>query len=296
MRVVVNTPNSRIGRPLSAQLLDAGAEVIALSRNPDAIADLLDAEATLVTGAMDDEAALDRAFRGADAVFWLTPPPHRPDHQTWVVETARMAAEAAKRHGVKRAVILSSIGAQFGSGNGPVGTLLAVEDAFRAALPNVLALRAGFFFENLLNDVGSLAKMGTMFVSAPTDYALPWVGTADIATLAAALLLDESWSGHVYTGAHGPEDLSYNAAVEIVGEALGQAVNLVPVSLDDARQGMMGAGMPGWMADLYLEIYAGMAEGRMDPAEPRTAQSTTPTSLAAFAGEVLAPRVQAARA
>ena len=294
MSIVINTPNGQIGRLLAQSLLDAGRTITVISRSADKVADLVKRGAKLVEGSTDDAAVLDRALAGAEALFWLTPPVNGPDFVNWARETALKAAKAVKAHGVKRVVVLSSVGAQHGAGTGPVNALKGVEEAFKAVAPDVTLLRPGFFMENFLRDAGMLAKTNSLFMPVPRSKAVPFVAVADIAAKASEVLRDASWKGHRYVGVHGPADVTYAELEAIFTEALGRPVRYVQVTLDDARKGMASAGIPGFMVDLYAEMYGGISEGRMDPAEPRTAQTTTPTTLAKWTREVLKPAVDQA--
>jgi uncharacterized protein YbjT (DUF2867 family) len=294
MRIVINTPNGNIGRPLALRLLEAGRSLTVISRTADKVADLAKRGAKVVEGSTDDAAVLERALAGAEALFWLTPPVNGPEFVAWARETARTAAQAVKQHGVKRVVVLSSVGAQHGAGTGPVNALRDVEEVFKAVCADVTILRPGFFMENFLRDVGTLAKAGALFMPVPRTKAVPFVAVADIAAKAAEVLLDAGWKGHRYVGVHGPADVTYAELEGIFTQALGRPVKYVQVTLEDARKGMVGAGVPAWMADIFAEMYGGIGEGRMDPAEPRSAQTTTPTSLAQWAREVLKPAVDQA--
>jgi uncharacterized protein YbjT (DUF2867 family) len=296
MRITVNTPSSNIGRVLTQALLDARAQVTIISRNPDKVADLVGRGARLIKGEIDDERVLDEALAGADAVFWLNPPAVRPDFVAWSEATGAKAAAAAKRHGVKRAVVLSSVGAQAGHGCGPVSPMLAIEKAFEANVPNTLALRPGFFMENILRNLDTLASQGAIYSPVPGNVPVPQVATRDIGVVAAQELLDEKWTGHRVRGVHGPKDVSQDQAAEILSKALGRPVKYVQVSVDQARQGMLGAGFPEFAADLFTEMYSAILSGRMIPAEPRSAETTTPTTLEQFARDVVAPAVAKAQA
>jgi len=189
---------------------------------------------------------------------------------------------------------VSSTGAQHGRGTGPVNALGAIERAFQAVAPDVAVLRCAFFMENLLQDAPTLAAQGAIYGPVPADKAFAIVATRDIAGVAAARLLDRSWGGHATIGVHGPEDVTYSRVAAILTEALGKPVTYVPVPLAAARQGMLDGGMPPFLAGLFTELLEAMSSGRLDPAEPRTAESTTPTSLRAFAREVIRPAVAAA--
>ncbi|QSQ14783.1 NmrA family NAD(P)-binding protein [Myxococcus landrumensis] len=295
MHIVINTPNGNIGRSLALRLLEAGESLTVISRSEEKVAELVARGAKVVVGSTDDAAVLDRAFSGAKAVFWLTPPPARPDFIEWSEGLARLAARKAKEHGVARVVVLSSIGAQSGRGTGPVGALLAVEEAFKAAVPDVTILRPGYFMENLLREVPALASAGAIYLPIPADRKLPFVATADIARKAEEVLRDGAWKGHRYLGIHGPQSLAYVEVEKILSEVLGRPVRYVQVSLADARKGMQGAGVPGFVVELLSEMYQAVLDGRMDPEEPRSGETTTPTTLAQWAKEVLGPAVGKAR-
>jgi uncharacterized protein YbjT (DUF2867 family) len=296
MRIVVNTPNGNIGRRLTLELLEKGAKVVGIARSPGKLGDLVARGLEVVEGSTDDPAVLARAFAGADALFWLTPPAYRPDFKEWTTAAARAGADAVKAQGVKRVVVLSSLGAQNGPGTGPVGVLREIEEAFKAAAPDVTVLRPGYFMENLLRDVATIAHAGSIFAPNPADKRFPMVATADIAAKGVEVLLDPKWKGHRVVGVHGPADLTYREVAGVLTEALGKPVSYVEVSLDQARQGMLGAGMPDFVADMYIEMYGAIIDGRMDAAEPRSAETTTPTSLLTFARATIRPALEQASA
>ena len=276
MSIVINTPNGNIGRKLALALLDAGEAVTVITRSTAKAAALVEQGARVVEGSIDDEATLRAAFTGAKALFWLNPPNLVPGF----VEKSQADAERAAR---------LAAGAHSGPGVGPVSSLRPVEAAFEARVSNVASLRAGFFMENYLRDLGTIATMGKIFSAANADTPTPLVATADIAARAAALLRDRSWRGHRALGVHGPRDVTFREAAGILARALERPVEFVQVSLDQARAGMLQAGLPEFAVEQYVQMYAALNEGRMRPAEPRDAASTTPTELAEFARTVLRP-------
>jgi uncharacterized protein YbjT (DUF2867 family) len=292
MSIVINTPNGNIGRALAGHLLDAGARVTVISRDAARVSALAERGARVVLGSIEDEATLDAAFAGGEQLFWLTPPAYRPGFAAWVQETAERAARRAAAGGIGRVVVLSSVGAHnrdTEGGLGPVGALLDVEDAFRAAVGDVLALRPAFFMENLLRELDTLKATGCLFTVAPLDARFPLVATADIARRAADALLDPAWSGHVQRGVHGPRDESWETIAQAIAAASGREVAPTRVTLEQAGAAMAAGGAPDFVVALMTGLYAGFADGRMAPAEPRDAFSTTPTSIQDFARQHLAP-------
>ena len=294
MRVVVNTPSGKIGSVVTDRLLSAGERVTVISRNPEKVASFVGRGADLVEGSIDDPAVLDRAFSGADAVFWLTPPDYlRPDFLDWAKRTAEAAAGAARRNGLRRAVVVSSAGAQHGPGAGPIGVLRAVEEAFAASLDDVTSLRAGFFMENFLHDVPSIAQSGTIYGPIPAGLRFPVVATRDVGARAAEILGEAPRQGFRTLGAHGPQDLTLTEAAEIIAEGIERPVSYIEVTVAQACDGMRASGFPSLVVELLGEMYEAVRRGGTGAAEPRTADSTTPTSLLAFAREAIKPAVDA---
>ena len=293
MSIVINTPTSNIGRALATRLLDAGENVTVLSREKKKVDELVRLGARVIEGSFEDPALLAKALEGAEALFWLTPPPARPDYYAWATKCAKQAAVAAKKAGARRAVVLSSAGAHTGPGTGPVGPGREMENDFEAALPAVVSLRPGIFMENFLRSAETIAKAGQIFLPIPPGKRWPLVATADIANKAACWLLDRSWSGHHRVGVHGPKDLSTDEAAAVISSVLGKPVKCVELTPDQARGAMHSMGMPEFVVDIIIEMYVAYIEGRLDAAEPRTPDTTTPTTLAEFARTTLVPAIRA---
>ncbi len=294
MSIAINTPTSNIGRALAARLLDAGEIVTVLSREKRKVDDLAKRGARVVEGSFEEPTLLAKALEGAEALFWLTPPPARPDYYAWATKCAKQAATAAKRAGARRAVVLSSMGAHTGPGTGAVGPAREMENDFEALLPAVVSLRPGIFMENFLLSAGMIAKAGQMFLPIPTGKRWPLVATSDIAAKAACWLLDRSWSGHHRVGVHGPKDLSPDEAAAIISSALGKPVKCVEATPDQARGAMKAMGMPDFVVEIIMEQYDAFRDGRLESAEPRTPDTTTPTTLAEFTRTTLMPAIRVA--
>lgn len=294
MRITVNTPAGHIGRVVVEQLLAANETVVIISRHPAKVADLVARGAQLVEGSIDDPSVLDRALHGQDALFWLTPFVARADYMEWAPRAANLSAAAVRKNGVQRVVLISSVGAQRESGLGPVGVLPAIERAFREAAPDITALRAGHFMENYLNYAEMIAATGVIFSPYPAARPLPIVATRDIGRKAADALRDPAWKGFRTLGVHGPEDLDQTTAARLIGLGIGRPVKYVEIGVAEAKQGMLDNGVPAEMVTLLADMYTGLRAGLMERAEPRTAETTTPTTLLEFSREVLKPAVDAA--
>jgi len=294
MTIVINTPNGHIGRRTSQRLLDSEIPLRIITRNPDKVRDLAARGASIVVGSCDDSELLKRAFEGAEAVFWVTPPAFRPDYATWVRETAEKAAKALHEARVPRVVNLSSIGAHAGSATGPIAHLGEIESIFSESVPNVVHLRPGSFMENHLVDVPSLAAEGKIYSPLPRNAATIEIATADIGDAAVSHLLAEGWTGQKVRELQGPRDITRLEVAELIGKGLDQPVAYVEITIDESRAAMAEAGMPEFVVDLYSEMFVAMKEGRVVPEQPRTPETTTPTGLLQFSREVLKPAVDEA--
>ena len=293
MRILINTPTGKVGRLVARQLLDAGLELTLIARHPDRL-DSLGTRAPVVQGDLDDPAALDRATQGVDTLFWVTPGLANPDYLRWNQDLARLAVATARRNGVKRAVMLSSISAQVPSGVGPISSLHLVEREFQAGFADLVILRPTFFMENHFASVASIATLGSIFAPLAGNVRFPQIATRDVAARAAGILGDGTWSGQRILGLHGPTDLDYEQTARDIGEALGRPVRFVQVTGEQARQAMVGSGLPAYVADAYVEMYDALGSGVFQQAEPRTPETTTPTTPLQFATDTLKPAIEAA--
>jgi uncharacterized protein YbjT (DUF2867 family) len=295
MKIAVTTPTGNIGRQLAGHLVAAGAETVLLARDRSRVKAFENRGAAAVEGSLADRDYVIRATQGADAVFWLTPPDFAAtDHRAYQRQLGENASAAIKANSIPRVVHLSSAGAQMESGAGPVSGLGEIEKTLNQVASNISHLRPAFFMENLLSQVDAIKNTGGMYFPVPGDWATPMIATRDIADFAAKRLLDSSWTGQSIHGLHGPADLTLNNAAAIIGEAVGTPVRYVQVPIDETRKALLGSGMSEDVADQMIELYSSWANGTFRSAEPRTGETTTPTTLAEFAREVMKPLVAGA--
>lgn len=119
---------------------------------------------------------------------------------------------------------------------------------------------------------------------------MPWVAPRDIAEIVVLRLLSNDWSGRQVQGAHGPEDLSWQQATAVVAEVTGRPLRAEQVPDDEMRGMLRDAGMGDGLVDAVLGMSTGLRDGFV-PEQPRTVSTTTPTTLASWAYDVLRPRL-----
>ncbi|HVZ79378.1 MAG TPA: NmrA family NAD(P)-binding protein [bacterium] len=257
-----------IGHVLSEELLKKGHQVRALGRDPEKLSRLKAKGAETLSPSFGDAKALGAAFQGSDGVFLLIPPSYgEPDFSAYQIATGEAIAAAVKISGVKNAVNLSSIGADKPKGNGPIGNLHRMEKNLESiAGLNVVHLRAAYFMENLFYALPVLKGMGVVGTPLRADLKIPMVATRDLGVVSAQRLSALDFQGAEVLEYGGPEDVTMTQATALIGEAIGKpGLPYVQFPYEDAKQGMIGAGMTPQMAGLMIEMNQAFNEGRLEP-------------------------------
>lgn len=263
MNITLTGSLGNIGQHLVKNLVAAGHTVTLISSSPDRKAVIEALGATAAIGSITDTAFLEQAFAGADAVFVMTPP--NMGGQNIIdntVNAGKSYATAIQKSGVKRAVMLSSVGAEHDGGTGPITGLHHIEKLYSELKDVAITyLRAGYFYTNYYNDIPLIQNAGILGSNFAAEVKLPLVHPADIAA-AAADALQQSNTGH--TVRYIVSDYVTAADVAAVfGEALGKTLPWVAFTDKQAMEGMTGAGLPEEMAGLYTEMGGAIREGKL---------------------------------
>jgi len=280
------------GQHIAEGLLAAGHPVRVIGRSAERLAPLATKGAEAAVGDLADAAFLTKAFEGAQAVYLVIPP--KWDVTEWrtfqrsIIESFLQALKASK---VPKAVVLSSIGAHMLEGAGPVSGLAELEKALETVPGlDVLNLRAGFFMENFMANIGLIQQAGIFGYVVNPDVKIAMVHTRDIAEVALKHLLALDFTGHSHVFVNGPADLTMPEAAAILGKAIGKPeLAYVPFPPADAKAGMMGAGVPETIADGYVELFLAVNGGAYYEGFVRNVENTTPTTLAWFAEQEFKP-------
>lgn len=164
--IVITAPTGNIGRHLLHRLLEsapaAGEELRVIVRDPARLPAAAHGCVEVITGSHGDAAVVDRAFEGADAVFWLVPPDASlAPHDTYTGFTGP-AAKAFAAHGVGHVVGVSALGrgTPVADRAGLVTATLALDDFIAGTGVAYRALANPSFFENLLEEADSIRERG----------------------------------------------------------------------------------------------------------------------------------------
>jgi uncharacterized protein YbjT (DUF2867 family) len=295
--IVITTPTGQIGSQVLENLLGSGQHLRLVARDLSGIPADTRQRVEVIEGSHGDPAVVDKAFDGADAVFWLTPPDPRAESvEAAYVGFTRPAAEAFKRHGVRRVVGVSALGrgTAWAARAGYVAGSLAMDDLIAGSGAAYRALTNPSFMDNIARQAAAIKNQGMFFSPIDGDRKLPAVATRDIAAAASRLLLDDTWSGVGEVPLLGPEDLSFNDMAEIISAVLGKQVRFQQITFDAYKDRFVGFGMSDAMAQGMTDMAWAKNEG-MDNAVQRTPENSTPTSFRQWCEQALKPAVQDGR-
>jgi uncharacterized protein YbjT (DUF2867 family) len=289
--IVITTPTGTIGQRVIEKLLDSGEAIRVIARDPSRLPARARERVEVVQGSHGDGDVVNRAFEGADSVFWVVPPDFQANNvETRYVEFIRPACEAFKSRGVKRVVAVSALGRGWPKPAGLVSASVAMDDLITSTGVGFRALTMPSFMDNFLRQVEPIKNQGMFFSPISGDLKAPTCATRDIAAVAAKLLLDSSWSGSGNVPVLGPEDLSHNEMAQIISGVLGRPVRFQQIPFEVFKARLIESGASESMAKGMVEMMVAKNEG-LDNMEPRTAESTTPTRFRQWCEEVLKPAV-----
>ncbi|MFH8471019.1 NAD(P)H-binding protein [Streptomyces sp. NPDC017991] len=236
---------------------------------------------------LSDTDTVNKAFDGADTVFWLVPPnPAAEDLNGYYLGFTRPAAEAVRQQGVRRVVGVSSLGHDYGRNAGNLSAAFAMDDLIEDTGVAYRSLRMSFFMENLLMQAQGI-KQGVFSLPNSADRLLRLVATPDIAAAAADVLSDASWSGQASIPVLSPDALTPNDMAHTMSEVLGRPVAFQQTPLGDFKATMLQYGLSDSWAQGLVDMATAQNDGIYEP-EAATA-TPSPTTFAQWCEQVLKP-------
>jgi len=235
--------------------------------------------AEVAVGDFEDARSLARAFEGVERVFLLTNSSERAEIQQCTL------VEAAGHAGVKHIVKLSQWAA---SAESPVRFLryhAAVERKIRESAMAYTFLRPNLFMQGLLAFREAIVGQGRFF-AAVGDARISAVDVRDVASAAAAALLEKGHEGRIYD-LTGPEALSHGDMARGLSQATGRPIEFVDIPPESMRQTLLQVGLPVWQAEGLVEDYAHYARGEAAEIAKGVQDATgrPPRSFADFAAD-----------
>jgi uncharacterized protein YbjT (DUF2867 family) len=263
-KYVVTGGAGNVSRPLTKILLKAGNNVTVISRNPDNIAGLVKQGATAAIGDLYDVPFLTETFEGADGVYLMSPTSwDKADLKQITKGLAEGFVKAVKASNVKNVVFLSSFGAHRLEDAGPISGLGLAEVVLnKLDGVNILHLRAGYFYTNLLLSIDLIKTQGIMgnMYTVP-DGTFIVVDPEDIAVAAAEALISKNFKGHsfkyVVSDLTGTDEIS-----AVIGKEIGiPDLKWIKLTAADIKSTLLGYGFHDGAANNYVEMGTTLGKG-----------------------------------
>ncbi len=292
--IVITTPTGQIGAQVLGRILDSGAAVRVICRDPARLHTRVHARAEVVQGSHGDADVITKALVGTDSLFWLVPPPpfsHPGSAVRYYLDFARPASQVAASQGV-RVVGISTLGHGYQGKAGFLSAALAMDTLIEGTGVSYRALALPFFMENLSRQAQAIKEQGTFSMANAAGRPLLTVAIRDVAAAAAALLLNPSWSGQARVPVVSPDNLTPGGMAAVISGTLGRTVRYRQVSVADRQAAMMQRGASQAMAQDFADMTEAQNNGIYD-AEPRDPNSAAPTSFRQWCHDTLKPAVDA---
>ncbi len=248
-KILVTGATGNVGREVVSKLLEANAEVRAMTRDPDS-ADL-PKQVEVVRGDLSKPESLEAALEGANTVFllWGTSDEFAPD-----------AVNVISKH-AGRVVYLSSMGVRddLERQEDPINQSHAnLERLIRGSGLAWTFLRASGFAANTLGWAEQIRENGV--VRAPYGEASrSLIHERDIASVAAHALAEDGHDGKKYI-LTGPEAVKQSEQAHLIGEAIGRPVIWDELPREVAREELAAAFGGASIADGALDAWAAFIE------------------------------------
>ncbi|RRB04281.1 NAD(P)H-binding protein [Larkinella rosea] len=263
MKVVVTGSLGHIGQPLTQLLVQRGHAVTVVSRTPDKQKDIEALGATAAIGSLEDVDFLASTFAGADVVHAMIPPNNAvPNPMARNRMLGDCLARAIGQSDVKRAVYVSSYGAQLEKGTGLIVGHHHTENALNA-LPNLEALthlRATYIYYNLYAYLTMIKTTGFIRANYGDDDRVVLVSPQDIAA-AAADEIENQKPGKIVKYVASDERTCREIA-QILGRAIGKPdLKWVTITDEQMQSGMEANGVPALVAGQLVEMFGACHSG-----------------------------------
>lgn len=256
-KLLVTGAGGHLGRRVVELLLDAGAtNIVAASRDPSKLADLAARGVETRRADFDDPASLQAAFAGVERLLLVsTDAVGQPGQR---IAQHRAAVAAAVAAGVKHIVYTSAPSPRPQAEGGVLDDHFWSEQAIIASGLDWTLLRHNLYAENILMGAGQAVVSGQVF-TATGGMGRSYVTREDCARVDAAALLTAT--GRQILDVNGPEAVTQDQVAALLAEVSGRPVAHIAVSDDQLRAGLIGAGLPPFVAGLLVDFDVAASQG-----------------------------------
>jgi NAD(P)H dehydrogenase (quinone) len=241
MTIAVTGATGNLGGRVARELATRGIGQRLIVRDPTAAPRLPEAEVAVAE--YQDCEAMAKALDGVGTLF-LVSGPENPDR----ISLHRKAIEGAALAGIERIVYTSFMGAAPNATFPFARDHSATELAIRAAGISLTSMR-----NSLYADVAPQFVGADGVIRAPAGHGrVAWVARADVARLAAVLLVEPGHEGQIYD-VSGPHGIDLPETARILTKATRRPITYQAQTPDEARA--TRAGNPDWLVEGWIGSY-----------------------------------------
>jgi len=247
--ILVTGAAGKTGQAVIRTLTAKGEKVRALVHRPEQTRTVEELGAQeVVVGDMRLQATMDRAARGAQAIYHICPNVH-PDE----IAIGQTVIAAARSAGVEHFVYHSVLHPQTEAMPHHWQKLRIEEHLFESGLPRTI-LQPTAYMQNLLAHWGQIVEQGTYSVPYAVETRLSLVDLEDVAEAAALVLTEPGHVGATYELV-GTEGMSQTEVAAILSQQLGCPVCAQVVSLEAWAQRAGAAGLGDYQVETLLKMF-----------------------------------------
>lgn len=250
--ILVTGATGTVGSILVGELAER-ADVRVLLRSEEAAARHRSQGVDAVVGAFEDRDALERAVRGVERLFLLSPPGADD-----MVRAQVPVVDAALAAGVRHVVKLSSIAADEPTDARIIAAHREIERHIEAAGLSWTHLRPHWFMQNELGQAQSVLREAAFH--APDIGHVSMIDARDVGAVAAHVLTEPGHEHRAYT-LTGPARITYREVAQTYSRILDRTIRWEEVSLAQARESMLEGGLPEVLATGFTDIQARYRQG-----------------------------------
>jgi NAD(P)H dehydrogenase (quinone) len=255
--IVITGANGKLGRLVAAEIEKKvkPSDVALGSRDPGKLADFAARGFRTMRADFDDPATLENAFAGAATVLIISG--DAPNDVR--INQHRVAIDAANKAGVGR-LVYTSFTNPSASSLFPFGAIHADTEAYLkvSGIPFTI-LRNNQYAENLVNGLVHAKQTGTLAQPGATGK-VAYITRADIASAIVGALTQEGHAGKTYE-ITGPEAVDLSQIAAALSGAVGKPVQAVNADPKDFEKRLSAAGLPPFMVQALLGLFAAVAAG-----------------------------------
>lgn len=263
---VVTGASGKLGRAIVHQLAQRVpvGRLVAVSRNPAALADLAALGVDVRQGDFADPPSLASAFEGTKQLLLISS--NAKAYGGDSLGQHRVALAAARDAGVERVVYTSHMAVSHDSAFPPMHEHAATEDMLRASGLSWTALRNGFYGSSGLAMLAEGMRTGAFDTAA--DGPVSWAAHADLAEAAARVLIDTSRENGPTSPLTGPEALDLSDLAAIASSLMGKPVVRCTHPVEALRARLEEKGLPPAIVAISLGFYEAARQGEFSTVDP----------------------------